>query len=61
MPGGEISVIILNKDAEQNLELTSNFGSGNLARSPPKHCTPPHSTAAKHTSRRRPPELKGRQ
>jgi hypothetical protein len=28
MPGGEISVIILNKDAEHDLDLTVNFGSG---------------------------------
>jgi len=28
MPGGEISVIILNKDDERDLDLTLNFGSG---------------------------------
>jgi len=28
MPGGELSVIILNKDAEHDLDLTVNFGSG---------------------------------
>ena len=28
MPGGEISVIILNKDADHDLDLTVNFGNG---------------------------------
>jgi len=28
LPGGEVSVIILNKDADRDLDLTVNFGSG---------------------------------
>ena len=53
LPSGHVTVVILNKDAEQNVEVSLDFGSGeNRTRWRPRRCTPRRWRAGKLTSPR---------